>query len=431
MSRDGPSSHADSQDQFHPQASDGHHRPGRDSYDVADSRDGDQRRSRFSHEGNFQSGGRDRSSRDFTQGFSAAQRNDSQGWGSLDNHEEWGSPPSDWRRGEQEEERGKGWDNRKDHRPQGNRRWQTDNGWESRKRDRYQNRRPPDSQDEPSKDERTWEPGPGFWHRAEQGYRNQRGRGGAKMKGKKNNQNRPRQRGEKDRDHDRRWDRDRRNENDSLNKYVLSSHSLDAVLTVSSVGKEESFTLCLPSQSVVLSSELLLPGHVHELPTLLILGILLEVVQGRDHSRRSRMSSTLAHHDPAVVARLEEYKGQYLLRPSEATWPEPLCAGEVSPLCLLEVGAGAGARVEVLGTDQGQNTDCRPPLPSEISLFRYPSPHSRNVPSLFSDKNLNRQETRRLPTEIILYALFMFLTQLGAHISAGCPFPFLWVRSPI
>ncbi|KAG9317683.1 kinase-like domain-containing protein [Chiua virens] len=229
MSRDGPSSHVDSQDHFHPHTSDGHYRTGRDSYDAPDSRDGDQRRPRFSHENDFQSGGRDRTSREFVQTHSVAHRNESQGWGSLDNHDDgpqWASPPSEWRRGDVEEDRSsKGWDNtrHKESRPQGNRRWQSDNGWETRKRDRHQNRRPPDNQEDGSfvKDERAWEPGPGWQGRGDQSYRNQRGRGGSgKMRGKKQyQQNRQRQRADKDRDQDRRWDRDRRNDNDTLNNW--------------------------------------------------------------------------------------------------------------------------------------------------------------------------------------------------------------------
>lgn len=230
MNRDGPSSHTSTQEHFHPHAaSDGHYRAGRDSYDIADSRDGDQRR-RYSHDGDFHGSGRERTSRDIVQGYSAAHRNESQGWGPLDNPEDgpqWGSPSSDWKRGELEDDRSKGgWDNsrNREHRSQGNRRWQSDNGWESRKRERHQNRRPPDSQDDGpfSKEDRTWEPGPGWHPRGEQTYRNQRGRGGGKIKGKKNIQNRQRQRGDKDRDHDRRWDRDRRNDNDNLNKYAAS-----------------------------------------------------------------------------------------------------------------------------------------------------------------------------------------------------------------
>lgn len=246
MSRDGPSSHADSQDRFHPHASDGHHRTGRNSYDIADSRDGDQRKSRFSHEGGFQTSGKDRPSRDFVQGYSASHRNESQGWGSLDNPDDgpqWGSPSPDWRRGDLEEDRSKGWDNsrNREHRSQGNRQWKSDNGWEMRKRDRHQNRRPPDSQDDGpySKEDRAWEPGPGWHSRGEQSHRNQRGRGGGKVKGKKNNnQNRQRQRSDRDRDHDRRWDRDRRNDNDSLNKYASLFRFFTPFLDLSQLAKK-------------------------------------------------------------------------------------------------------------------------------------------------------------------------------------------------
>ena len=303
MSRDGPSSHADSQDHFHPHASDGHYRA-RDSYNIVDSRDGDQRRSRFSHEGDFQNGGRDRTSRDFIQGYSATHRNESQGWGSLDNPEDgpqWGSPSSDWRRGELEEDRSKGWDNSRN-RSQGNRRWQSDNGWETRKRDRH-------SQDDGpfSKEERSWEPGPGWHPRGEQTYRNQRGRGGGKMKGKKASQNRQRQRGDKDRDHDRRWDRDRRNDNDTLNKYAPSFRSFYLFLRVSLAGNEGSFTLCLPSQSAVLSSDpLLLPDHAHRLRTLSILDNHPRVARGRGRFHRNQMSVTLARHNLVAVLHQKE-----------------------------------------------------------------------------------------------------------------------------
>lgn len=316
MSRDGPSSHADSQDHLHPHTSDGHYRGGRDNYDVADSRDGDQRRSRISHESDFQSGGRDRASRDFVQGYSATHRNESQGWGSLDNHDDgpqWGSPSSDWRRGEPEEDRNKAWDNsrNRESRSHANRRLQSDNGWEMRKRDRHQNRRPPDSQDDGSfsKEDRSWEPGPGWHPRGDQTYRNQRGRGGpGKMRGKKNNQNRQRQRGDKDREHDRRWDRDRRNENDSLNKYAQPFRSFYPILSIfSPAGKEGSFTLCLPSQSAVRPSvSLLLLAHVHEPPIPSTPDIHPRLARGRGPSHRSEVSFILALYDLVAVLRQEE-----------------------------------------------------------------------------------------------------------------------------
>lgn len=392
FSRDGPSSHADSQDHFHPRTSDGRYRSGRDNYDVADSRDSDQRRPRFSHESDFQSGGRDRTSRDFVQGYSA-HRNESQGWAAVDNHDDapqWGSPSPDWRK--------EGWDTSRNREPrsQGNRRWQSDNGWESRKRDRHQNRRPPDSQDDGSfsKEDRSWEPGPGWHSRGEQTYRNQRGRSGpGKMKGKKNNQNRPRQRGDKDRDHDRRWDRDRRNDNDGLNKYVPSFCPFYAILNVSSAGKEGSFTLCLPSQSAVLSSNsLLLPDHVHGPPTLSILVNHLGVARGRGHSHRNQMLVILALYGLVVVLRREERIGQGLqLHLIEATSLEHLHVGEVFPLCPREAGVGAGAQVEVLRTGQGRNTDYHPQLLSEIFPFLYPRPPSDNEPILFSIKKPSRR----------------------------------------
>ena len=316
MSRDGPSTHADSQDHFHSHTSDGHYRGGRDSYDAADSKDGDQRRSRFFHENDFQGGGRDRASKDSVQGYSTGHLKEPQGWGPWDSHDDgpqWSSPPSEWRRGEPEEDRSKGWDSNRNKEPrsQGNRRWQSDNGWESRKRDRHQSRRPPDSQDDGqfSKEDRSWEPGPGWHSREDPGYRSQRGRGGpGKLKGKKNNQNRQRQRGDKDREHDRRWDRDRRNENDTLNKYVQSFRFFYPILSVSSsVGEEGSFTLCLPSHSAVLpSGSLLLPDHAHGPPTLSILDIHLGVARGRGPSHRSKVSVILALYHLVAILRREE-----------------------------------------------------------------------------------------------------------------------------
>jgi len=428
MSRDGPSSHADAQDHPHPHTSDGHYRGGRDSYDVADSRDGDQRRSRFSHESDFQSGGRDRASRDFVQGYTVTHRNESQGWGSLDNHDDgpqWGSPSSDWRRGEPEEDRSKTWDNsrNRESRSHANRRRQSDNGWDMRKRDRHQNRRPPDSQDDGSfsKEDRSWEPGPGWNSRGDQAYRNQRGRGGpGKMRGKKNNQNRQRQRGDKDREHDRRWDRDRRNDNDSLNKYAQLFRSFCPILRVfSPAGKEGSFTLCLPSQSAVHSSiSLLLPAHVHEPPTLSTPDIHPRLARGRGPSHRSEVSFNLALYDLVAVLRQQEWIGQDLQpHPIEATRPEHLRVGGVSLPCLLEAGAGAGAQVRVLRTGQGQNTVYhRQPL-SETFPCLFPRPLPSNAPISFPNKNPSRQDMRRLALmEITLYVYLAVWIRFRIHI---------------
>lgn len=414
MHRDGPSSHADSQDYFQPRTSDGRHRSGRDNHDVTDSRDGDQRRSRISHDSDFQSGGRDRTSRDFVQGYSVTHRNESQGWALADNHDDgpqWKSPSPDRRRDreELEEDRSKGRDNSRNREPrsQGNRRWQSDNGWETRKRDQQQNRRPPDNQDDGSfsKEDRFWEPGPGWNSRGEQTYRNQRGRGGpGKMKGKKNNQNRQRQRGDKDRDHDR---RDRRNDNDNLNKCVHHFVHLTLFSGVSSAGKEGSSTLCPPSQFAVLSSDcLLLPGHGHGPRTLSTLDRRQGVARDQGHPRHSLTSIILVLYDHVAVPRQEELIGQDLrLHPITATSPERLRAREVSPLCHREARVGVGARVEVLGTDQGQNTDCHPQLRSEKSPFLYPRPPSDNAPILFSTKNPSRRETRRP----VLMAITMYV----------------------
>jgi hypothetical protein len=128
------------------------------------------------------------------------------------------------------------------------------------------------------------------------------------MKGKKNNtQNRQRQRGDKDREHDRRWDRDRRNENDTLNKYAQPFHSFYPILRVSSsAGEEGSSTLCHPSQPAVLPSDfLLLPDHVHGPPSLSILDIHLGVVRSPGPSHRSKVSTILALYDLVAILRRE------------------------------------------------------------------------------------------------------------------------------
>ena len=400
MNRDGPLSHADSQDHFHPHTPDGHYRGGRDNHDVADSRDGEQRRPRVFHENDFQGGGRDRTS---NQGYSATHRHESQGWGSVDNHDDipqWGSPSSEWRKGEPEDDRSKNWENNrnKEHRSQGNRRWQSDNGWETRKRDRHQNRRPPDNQDDV---DRSWEPGPNWHPRGDNGYRSQRGRGapGKHLKGKKNNQNRQRQRGDKDRDHDRRWDRDRRNDNDTLNKYAqpLRLFLCCLIFFFALAGREESFTLYLPNQSAVLSSKLLLlPGHVQGPLILSTLDIRLGAARRRGPSHRSEVPNILALHSLVAGHHWKEQISQDLhLHRIGATRLGRLPVGEVCPLCLREAGAGAGAQAGVLGTDQGQSTDCHLPPPSGKFPSPYPRPPFSNVP-IFSIKSLSRQNLRRL-----------------------------------
>ncbi|KAH7883047.1 hypothetical protein F5I97DRAFT_170120 [Phlebopus sp. FC_14] len=226
MSRDGPSSHPDSQDRSHPVSSDFYHRGGRDDHDATGSRDGDHWKARSPHDGHYRStrGWSPRDTRNFDQGHSATHRGESSGWGTHGSHDDkhhFGRESPDWRRAEPEGDRRSSWDN-KEPRNQGTRRWQSDNGWESRKRDHNQTRRPPENLDDGSlsKEDRSWEPGPGWQSRGgDQGHRNQRLRNNTqgKNKGKKNNQNRLRQRGEKERDRDRGWDR--RNE-DSLNKYL-------------------------------------------------------------------------------------------------------------------------------------------------------------------------------------------------------------------
>lgn len=230
------------------------------------------------------------------------------------------------------------------------------------------------------------------------------------MKGKKNNQNRQRQRGDGDREHDRRWDRDRRNDNDSLNKYA--PHFLFyAILNVSSsAGKEGSFTLYLPSQSAVLSSDsLLILDHAHRPPTLSILDNLLGVARGPGHSHRKQMSVILALYDLVAILHQEEQRGQDLqLHLIEVILLERLLVGEVFPLCPQVVGVGAGAQVEVLGTGQERNTDYHPQLPSEIFPFLYPRPPSGSAPTLFITKSPSRRKMRMLVLMgIMLYVPLM------------------------
>lgn len=84
----------------------------------------------------------------------------------------------------------------------------------------------------PSKEDRSWEPGPGWQSRGgDQGHRNQRPRNNmqGKIKGKKNIQNRQRQRGDKDRDRGRFPERDRRQTEDTLNKYVCFVFYLSSI----------------------------------------------------------------------------------------------------------------------------------------------------------------------------------------------------------
>ncbi|KAG6333772.1 hypothetical protein ID866_5320 [Astraeus odoratus] len=234
MSRDGPSSHADSQDRFYKHPSDTHHRSSRDEHDTADSKDSDHWGARQSHDTHNNKGSREWTTRDYGQGFSASYyRGDTQGWGSSDwypddrPHVDRESP--DWKRAEQEDDRGSNWDNREAPRGRGNRRWQSDSGWDSRKRDRNQNKRPLDSQDESTqpKEDRSWEPGPGWQSRIgdnsnrSQRFRNNQG----KNKGKKNNQNRQRQRGDRDRERDRGRYPDRRQGEDTLNNRSRSRSS--------------------------------------------------------------------------------------------------------------------------------------------------------------------------------------------------------------
>ncbi|KIM67959.1 hypothetical protein SCLCIDRAFT_1080854 [Scleroderma citrinum Foug A] len=218
MNRDGPSAHVDSQERFYKHSSDAHHRSSRDEYDATDSKDADQ--------WNAHKGGREWSPREFEHSHTSLRRGDGQGWGTSTFNDDRPHPDHespDWRRGDQDDERGGKWDN-KESRGRGSRRWQSDKGWDTRKRDRNQNRRPLDNPDESAtpKEDRFWEPGPGWQSRgADQGHRNQRPRSNVqgKNKGKKQVQNRQRQRGDKDRDRGRFPDRDRRQNEDTLNNW--------------------------------------------------------------------------------------------------------------------------------------------------------------------------------------------------------------------
>ncbi|KAI6119311.1 hypothetical protein EDD16DRAFT_935437 [Pisolithus croceorrhizus] len=223
MSRDGPSSHPDSQDRFYKHPSEPHHRSGRDGYDTADSRDGDHWGIRKTHDTHHK-GNREWATRESDQGYSAAPRSEQQRWGKSGFYDDRPHPnreSPDWRRGEPDDERG----GNREPRARGNRRWQSDNGWDTRKRDRQQNRRPPDDQDESTQatEDRAWEPGPGWQPRGGgQGHRNQRPRNNyiqGKNKGKKVNQNRQRQRGDRERDRGRHLDRERRPPEDTLNNW--------------------------------------------------------------------------------------------------------------------------------------------------------------------------------------------------------------------
>ena len=213
MGWEGPSSRSDSAaDRLHSRSSDVHYRGGRDSHDL---RDDDSwpvhPKNDWHHQPN-----KEWATRDFDQGPPEPQN-----WGAstsyTDRGRSHGWQPDD-RRGSKTDERGTHTRPSNDshhNRRRNNRKFQRDNGWESRKG--KQHRKQDVQDDPPGKDERSWEPGPGWQARGEQ-WNNRNRNNGNKNKNKKN-QNKNRFRMEKERDGAR--EREVQHDDDDLNKYIV------------------------------------------------------------------------------------------------------------------------------------------------------------------------------------------------------------------
>jgi hypothetical protein len=215
MSWEGPSRSDSAVDRFHPRSSDAHHRGGRDSHDMHDDDSWSVHpKNDWHHQGN-----RERVTKDFDQGPPEPQN-----WGASTSYTDrgrgYGWQPDD-RRGNKTDERGGSHthpnNDNQPNRRRNNRKFQQDNGWETRK-DR-QHRKQDMPGDPPSKDERSWEPGPGWQARGEQWNNRNRNRNNGNKNKSKKNQNKNRNRMEKEKDGHREREHRHDDDDDDLNKY--------------------------------------------------------------------------------------------------------------------------------------------------------------------------------------------------------------------
>ncbi|KAG2348947.1 hypothetical protein BDR05DRAFT_995320 [Suillus weaverae] len=232
---------------FHSRPSDVLHRGGRDSYDPHD--DDPPWSVRPKHDWNYQTG------REWATNQGSSEQ---QNWGASTSYTDRGRghgwQPDD-RRGK--DDRGDNYhhpnndnNNHNHNRRRNNRKFQQrDNGWDTR-RDRQP--RTQDVQEEPPKDERSWEPGPGWQARgADQGSKHNRNRNNGNKNKNKKNQNKNRIRMEKERDKEREREQRRNDDDDDLNKYfvlyiVILSHSHIVLFTA---GRDGSSIPYLPNLS--------------------------------------------------------------------------------------------------------------------------------------------------------------------------------------
>lgn len=200
-------------DRFHSRPSDIHHRGGRDSYDIHD--DDPPWSVRPKHDWNHQT------SREWATNQGSSEQ---QNWGASTSYTDRGRghgwQPDD-RRGK--DDRGDNHhhpnnDNHHHNRRRNNRKFQQrDNGWDTR-RDRQP--RTQDMQEEPLKDERSWEPGPGWQARgADQGGKHNRNRNNGNKNKSKKNQNKNRMRIEKEKEKARERVQHRNDDDDDLNNW--------------------------------------------------------------------------------------------------------------------------------------------------------------------------------------------------------------------
>ncbi|KAG2077380.1 Pkinase-domain-containing protein [Suillus decipiens] len=200
-------------DRFHSRPSDIHHRGGRDSYDIHD--DDPPWSVRPKHDWNHQT------SREWATNQGSSEQ---QNWGASTSYTDRGRghgwQPDD-RRGK--DDRGDNHhhpnnDNHHHNRRRNNRKFQQrDNGWDTR-RDRQP--RTQDMQEEPLKDERSWEPGPGWQARgADQGGKHNRNRNNGNKNKSKKNQNKTRMRIEKEKEKARERVQHRNDDDDDLNNW--------------------------------------------------------------------------------------------------------------------------------------------------------------------------------------------------------------------
>ncbi|KAG1755654.1 hypothetical protein EDB19DRAFT_420947 [Suillus lakei] len=208
MNWEPPSSFTDT---FHARQSDVHHRGGRDGYDLHDDEPWSVRPK---HDWHQQTG------REWTTSQVSPEQ---QNWGASTSYNDRGRSHG-W---QQDDRRGK--DDRGDnHHPpnndnnnnnnhnnrrRNNRKFQQrDNGWDTR-RDRQHRTQDVQEDPPPPRDERSWEPGPGWQARgADQGGKHNRNRNNGNKNKNKKNQNKNRIRMEKERDKER--ERERRNDDD-------------------------------------------------------------------------------------------------------------------------------------------------------------------------------------------------------------------------